>query len=254
MERILVCSDIHGQKMNFIQALEEAGSIDRILIAGDIEADPREYEKIAGLTPLVMVRGNCDSYLGAGLPLNADFIVEGRHFFITHGHEYRVRMDKPTLLLNVARRHGADTVIFGHTHSALEEEWDGIRVFNPGALRGIPGYGGCSYLILEIDGQEGSIKAFFHTLLSETEKNDRYAQKSLSTMMMSHNSSPIMVDRESISTAEIQQCLKEIAKGRPVSWIAGKYSIAEPLAEEICRIALTHPGVTAEAVMMKMGL
>ena len=48
--------------------------------------------------------------------------------------------------------------------------------------------------------------------------------------------------------------MKDTDRGKSVKEIAGKYGISGDLAEQICRLYLTHPGVTAEGIMTKMGL
>lgn len=40
----------------------------------------------------------------------------------------------------------------------------------------------------------------------------------------------------------------------PVNEIAGKYGISAELAEQNCRLYLTHPGVSAEGILGRMGL
>ena len=163
MERILVCSDIHRYKDNFWEAYQRCAPVDRIIISGDIEDYPENYYAMAQMTPLVMVQGNCDYYLGNDLPSVAEFDLEGRHFFVTHGHLFQVGGGKPKALLAAAKKAKADIVIFGHTHQALYQTWDGICCINPGALRGSPSSGSCSYAILTLDKNNPEIKVdFFH--------------------------------------------------------------------------------------------
>ncbi|MBR2528442.1 MAG: metallophosphoesterase [Blautia sp.] len=159
MERILICSDIHGCKENFRQALKEAGRIDRILIAGDIEGRQEAYEQMAGMIPILIVQGNCDVYQGGDLPETVSFTLEGKRFFMTHGHLYGAGGGNPSRLLAKARRIKADIVIFGHSHRYVDEWQEGIHLLNPGALRGTPGYNACSYLVLELDEATGREEA-----------------------------------------------------------------------------------------------
>ena len=48
--------------------------------------------------------------------------------------------------------------------------------------------------------------------------------------------------------------IREIEKGRSVSQIAAAFKLDPELAEQICRLYLTHPGVDAQGIMTKMGL
>ena len=52
----------------------------------------------------------------------------------------------------------------------------------------------------------------------------------------------------------IQTVIKDIDCGRSVDEIAARNGIRRELAEQICRLYLTHPGVTADGIMGKMGL
>ena len=48
--------------------------------------------------------------------------------------------------------------------------------------------------------------------------------------------------------------MKGTEKGRPPQQIAAQYGIDLALAEQIARLYLTHPGVTTDGIMTKMGL
>ena len=233
MERILICSDIHRCKENFRQALLEAAPVDRILIAGELEGSKAEYEKIAGWIPMVAVAGNCDSYLGTDLPLTASFTVEGRHFFMTHGHHYGVGYGRPSLLLSEAKKQGADIVIFGHTHQRLNETWDGILCLNPGALRGNPSYAACSYILMKLDGAARTQEVSFYQLGQKRQEEET---------------------REIIDIPIVAAVMKDIRKGKSVSEIAKRNSIRFTTAEKICRLVLTHPMAEADSILSKMEL
>ena len=48
--------------------------------------------------------------------------------------------------------------------------------------------------------------------------------------------------------------MKETQKGSGFVTIAEKYGIDPALTEQIARLYVTHPGVTADGIMTKMGL
>ena len=48
--------------------------------------------------------------------------------------------------------------------------------------------------------------------------------------------------------------MKETQKGNGYSFIAEKYGMDKALVEQIVRLYVTHPGVTADGIMTKMGL
>ena len=48
--------------------------------------------------------------------------------------------------------------------------------------------------------------------------------------------------------------IRETRKGRGPKEIAGRYGLNEALVEQIARLYVTHPDVTADGIMTKMGL
>jgi hypothetical protein len=53
---------------------------------------------------------------------------------------------------------------------------------------------------------------------------------------------------------QIEIVVKETQKGQTVELIAKKHGIEPALAEQIARLYVTHPGVTVDGIMSKMGL
>ena len=54
--------------------------------------------------------------------------------------------------------------------------------------------------------------------------------------------------------ALVTRVMKETDKGRPVKDIAEKTGMEPSLIEQIVRLYLTHPGVTSDGILGKMGL
>ena len=52
----------------------------------------------------------------------------------------------------------------------------------------------------------------------------------------------------------VKKVMRETDRGTPVERIAAKCRIREELAAQICRLYLTHPGVTPDGILGKMGL
>ena len=52
----------------------------------------------------------------------------------------------------------------------------------------------------------------------------------------------------------VSRVMKEVERGKSVPEIASRLGLDEELAEQICRLYLTHPGVTADQILTKMGL
>lgn len=58
--------------------------------------------------------------------------LEGVKILLCHGHRYHVKSTLLPLYL-AARENGVRLALFGHTHTALLEEKDGITLLNPGS-------------------------------------------------------------------------------------------------------------------------
>jgi len=129
--RILLLSDTHGYIDD--QILKFVKQADEIWHAGDI-GDVGVTDKIKKLKPLTAVYGNIDNtQLRAEFPLDAKFMVEGVHVFMTHIGGYPRRYNKriKEKLLNDP----PDLFICGHSHILKvmpDKELDLLHM-NPGA-------------------------------------------------------------------------------------------------------------------------
>jgi putative phosphoesterase len=101
---------------------------DYIIHLGDNEKDINLYREFS--QKIFSVAGNCD---GGG----SDKIIEieGLKILLTHGDKYRVKSGITNLFFH-AKEIGVNVVMFGHTHSSLIEEVEGITFINPGTLKG----------------------------------------------------------------------------------------------------------------------
>ena len=79
---------------------------------------------------LVAVKGNCDD---CPFPREEIVQVEGVKILATHGDLFGVKRDLLPLTLR-ANELGCDMVLYGHTHCANTEEFDGLTIINPGAI------------------------------------------------------------------------------------------------------------------------
>lgn len=151
--KILIVSDTHGREYNLERALQEAGPIDQLIHAGDVEGGEEGIRRLAGDAPAAIVAGNNDFF--CDLPDERIFSLAGKKFWVTHGHRYFVHSG--TLYLKrEARSRGADIVIYGHTHKPVIEQDAGLLILNPGSLS-LPRQEGRrpSYLLMELQrGQE----------------------------------------------------------------------------------------------------
>ena len=89
-----------------------------------------DYPTIASIGVL----GNCDfASMHPGAQFEGVFSVENRRIFYTHGHKYNVKTGYEYIVSN-AKFNKADVVLYGHSHIAVFQEFNGVTVINPGSL------------------------------------------------------------------------------------------------------------------------
>ena len=70
---------------------------------------------------------------------------------------------------------------------------------------------------------------------------------------IAHALSSPKIDPNDIA-AQIEVVIKEFNRGHSTKRTVEKYGIDPKLAEQIIRLYVTHPGVTTDGIMTKMGL
>lgn len=126
----MIISDTHSKCYGFDAAILKEGNIDMLIHCGDVEND-EDYIRQSVDCPVCMVAGNNDFF--SRLNQEAEFEIGGHKIFVTHGHYYRVSLGLE-LIVDEARAHGCDIVMFGHIHRPVLEFVGGITVLNPGSL------------------------------------------------------------------------------------------------------------------------
>lgn len=146
--RLVFISDVHGSQDSLEQLRGHVERLqpDFIVLLGDalyhgprnpLKADyspPAAVEILnAWQERIVAVRGNCDSEVDQMLlnfPMMGDYshlLVDGHHFFLTHGHLWSVSQPPPLTVGTV--------FAYGHTHvPQLERVPSRLVAFNPGSL------------------------------------------------------------------------------------------------------------------------
>lgn len=130
MKTIVLLSDTHGN-VGGIDRLENIfAESDCIIHLGDTSGDgARIAKKYPDKTYLI--NGNCDVMRCGENELVIE--IEDLKIFATHGHLYSVKSN----LLKLAKRAKAlkcGLALYGHTHSAREDEIDGVTLINPGTM------------------------------------------------------------------------------------------------------------------------
>ncbi|EKU93084.1 Putative metallophosphoesterase MG207 homolog [Alloiococcus otitis] len=150
--KILAISDNHGDETILEQVLSiHETEVDSFIHCGDSE--------LSDVHPLwqqySVVKGNTD--FGQDLKDGQVDKVDGRCFFITHGHLYDVKRSRKTLA-KAAKEAGAQFAFYGHTHIPKVETIDGVHVINPGSIslpKGEFPHG--TYCILDIKDDQTSV-------------------------------------------------------------------------------------------------
>lgn len=144
--RLVVVADTHGRQEGLRAALDADPKADALLFLGDGLRD-LEAVRRTGPCPMVYeVRGNCDFDLQ--VPQTRLVSFGGVLFFLSHGSQYHVKGSCRELAKAAAAKR-AQVALFGHTHTPLYEEREGLILFNPGSA-GAPRAGSASYGLVTV--------------------------------------------------------------------------------------------------------
>lgn len=150
--KALIFSDSHYCTDGIHCALADNPDTNLIIFAGDMQRDAEYIEKNYPRIPLVYVLGNNDRSV-FDVPFDKFFEFGGKKIFLTHGHNYGVKMSLLRITMK-ARELGADICIFGHTHCRLLNH-DDIWLINPGSARS-----GYAVLCIDNGGIDVQLKKF----------------------------------------------------------------------------------------------
>lgn len=280
MHRIGIISDTHGLlRPEVTEALRGCGVI---LHGGDINK-PQILDELNKIAPTCAVRGNNDKEWAKNLPETLSAELYGVRFFMVHNKKY---IPKNT--------DGIDIIVYGHSHKYEEHYAGGQLLLNPGSCGPRRFTQPITFAVLTIEddrsfhvekieiaqqgkgaktgratdgAQQGKTgkanKAIDDAYQSQDVKTGRTADGIQQTQAVKtggaeeDNAGADALARE-ISALDMKRIVKLVMRDTdrklPVKEIAVKNSISEDLAEQICRLYLTHPGVSADGILGKMGL
>ena len=146
---IAIASDTHGRIEGLKRELLKANP-KRLLFAGDFLSDSRRLGFYLGID-VDAVPGNCDRGCSGEWEQLLD--IEGKRFFLVHGHQYGVKRSLNTLFYR-GQELQAHAVIFGHTHIPCCEEINGMWMLNPGSASRPRKGKLASYILLACDASD----------------------------------------------------------------------------------------------------
>ena len=211
-----ILSDTHGLlRPEVLAALE---GCDAILHGGDINRQS-VLDRLNEIAPVHVVRGNNDKEWAEHLPSFLDITLAGMRIYMTH--------KKKELPADLS---AYGLVVYGHSHQYEEHTQGRTLLLNPGSC------------------------------------GPRRFRQPITLATAEIADGRITVSRVDVASAEpapksggdikrqIEIVMQETAKGRGPEEIAARYGLDAVLAEQIARLYVTHPGVTADGIMTKMGL
>ena len=130
MKSFIIVSDSHRNRAALNRLDAVFAECDCIIHLGDTSSDGSMIRSdFAGKTYLL--NGNCDVPRLGEDTLTLE--IAGVKIFACHGDRLGVKRGTAELARRAAEG-GADIALFGHTHRAVEEQKDGVTLFNPGTL------------------------------------------------------------------------------------------------------------------------
>ncbi|WP_027124034.1 YfcE family phosphodiesterase [Mycoplasmoides pirum] len=127
MIKVLCISDTHGRNQRWIELINKIKP-NIVLHCGDHCTEEEIMNKYADF----WVAGNND-YIGNEIEL---FKLENVKFILFHGHQaarFNLKKWKQNLV-DIAKKHNVDAMIYGHSHIQDIDSVDGIVTINPGSL------------------------------------------------------------------------------------------------------------------------
>ena len=216
--KIGIISDTHGLlRPEVIRALE---GCEAILHGGDINRQ-EILDRLEDIAPVHAVRGNNDKEWAEHIPLFLDFELAGLRIYMTHR--------KKDLPQDIS---GYDLVVFGHSHKYEGSMKGKTLLLNPGSCGPRRFNQAITMAVAKTDGRSVEV-----TRIDIPQKT---------TVKLSGSGSADLKN-------QIEVVIKETQKNRSPEAIADRYGYDKDLTEQIARLYLTHPGVTADGIMTKMG-
>lgn len=214
--RIGVLSDTHGLLRP--EALSALEGCEAILHGGDINRQ-EILDELSRIAPIRVVRGNNDREWAERIPLFLDFELAGLRVFMTHK-----RKDLPADLS------AYDLAVYGHSHKYEESRQGRTLLLNPGSCGPRRFNQAITLAVLEVEGGAIAVRR----------------------VDIPHQGRAVATPKPVDLKAQIEIVMRETQRGRGPGEIASRRGWDPALVEQIARLYVTHPGVTADGIMGKM--
>ncbi len=224
--RAAVLSDTHDLLRP--EVMEQIKVCDAVIHAGDISSRGildqimKCRKKDA---PFYVVRGNNDKEWAKGMPESLTFVLEGVRLFLVHN-----KKDVPGDLGN------SQIVICGHSHKYGEEMKDGRLWLNPGSCGKRRFTQPITMAVLHLEDGKWQVERI------DIACGEPGIGKG------SVKGAAIAADMPQT----VNHILKRMEKGQSITRISGDLKLDPDFVETVCRIKVTHPGVTAVGIVDKM--
>ena len=210
-----ILSDTHGLLRQ--EVIDAFSNVDHIIHAGDID-NKVVIDRLEEIAPVTAVRGNADKDWAIYLPEKALLEFLGNKIYVIHN---KGKIDD--FIADIP------LIIYGHSHKYSLTEKKGQIWFNPGCCGKRKPEQEISFAVLEITGPGEFI--FSKKVIGNLDRAPKI---------------PDDIDKI------ISRAMDMTERGRSYKDIAQKLRISEELAESICRMYLTHPGVDVAGILRRI--
>ncbi|MBE5870678.1 MAG: metallophosphoesterase family protein [Lachnospiraceae bacterium] len=222
IHRIGVISDTHDLLRPEVKA--ELENCEAIIHGGDISS-PKILSELSEYAPVYAVRGNNDKEWAEHIPPAGNWELFEKHYYVTHK-----KKDIPAGIK-------ADVIIFGHTHNYFCEKKGDTLYLNPGSCGPGRFHQPITMAVLTTDDEREGIEGIWVEKIGIAHKKEQ-PEKGLS----------------GVTVMLVKKVCADVDKGIPADKIASRHRLDPELTRQLVRMYVTHPGVTPEQIMAKIGL
>lgn len=228
--KILILSDTHGLLRPEVRKM--LGDCDAVIHCGDYHTQKIVDEirdSVSVDTQIFLVRGNNDGRWAASLPEHLEFVLGNVKFCAVH--------DKADLPEEPG---DCRVLLYGHSHRYTEEWRDGRLWLNPGSCGRRRFRLGITMAVLYLEDGKISVER----MDISDEKGSDIIRKDVK------GSAPMDLPADLCKL--VRNIMKRMDKGYKVDRISRELGVRQDFVEDICRIRVTHPGISAEGIVNKI--